>query len=252
MPETQSLTPNTIRLNRYIAQCGIASRRGADELIESGQVTVNGHKISDFGMRVNPARDHVKVGRKLIKPEEEVITYMFHKPPSVLTTMKDPQDRLTVADYFKKEKLRLFPVGRLDWDSEGLLIMTNDGDLAQNILHPKYEIPKTYLVKLNDMPTERDLERLRKGVSILGGKAKADKVEVLENRGKGRHPWIKIIISEGRNRQIRRMIERIGFDTLKLQRVAIGGLSIGSLKRGQYRPLTQADIKKIFKRFSND
>ena len=140
-------------------------------------------------------------------------------------------------------------MGRLDWDSEGLLIMTNDGDLSQQILHPKFEIPKTYLVKLSDHPTEKDLEKLRKGVSIVGGKASVDHVELLENRGKGRHPWLKIVISEGRNRQIRRMIEKIGLDTLKLQRVAIGALSIGPLKRGQYRELSLKDIKKIFKKF---
>lgn len=249
MPENQPNPTNQVRLNRFIAQCGVASRRGADELIESGRVTINGHRVKEHGCKVDPFNDHVKVGNKLIKPEEELKTFMFHKPPSVMTTMKDPQGRITVADFFKDEKLRLFPVGRLDWDSEGLLIMTNDGDLTQKILHPSHEIPKTYLVKLNDHPTEKDLDKLRNGVSIVGGKAKADVVELLEKRGKGRHPWIKIIISEGRNRQIRRMVEKMGFDTMKLQRVAIGGLSIGPLKRGQYRQLTPKDIQRIFKKF---
>ena len=124
MPENQSYSPNTVRLNRFIAQCGVASRRKADELIENGQVTVNGHRITEHGRRVNPLKDHVKVGRKLIRPEQEKEVYMFHKPPRVLTTLEDPEGRPTVADYFKKTKTRLFPVGRLDWDSEGLLVMT--------------------------------------------------------------------------------------------------------------------------------
>jgi len=242
----------TIRLNRYIAQSGVASRRKADQLIEEGVVTLNGRVVKELGTQVDPKKDHVKVGSKLIRPANQAVVIAFYKPPQVMTTMSDPEGRPTVADYFKHIKVRLFPVGRLDWDSEGLLIMTNDGDLAQEILHPKYEVPKTYLVKVPGKPTDSQLNKLREGVRISGGRAQADRVEVLPNRGTDKYAWIKIIISEGRNRQIRRMLEKVRLDVVKLQRVAIGGLRIGQLKRGEHKILDAQAIARIFKNFPKD
>lgn len=242
-----SESSTTIRLNRFLSQCGVSSRRKADELIEEGRVSVNGHIIKKLGVQIDPLKDHVKVGSKMIRPTAEPMVIAFNKPPRVLTTMSDPEGRPTVADYFTKFKVRLFPVGRLDWDSEGLLIMTNDGELSQKILHPKHEVPKTYLCKVLGKPTAEKLRKLRDGISIIGGKVNAEKVEVLPNRGTDKYTWIKVVITEGRNRQIRRMFEKIDSDVIKLQRVAIGGLRIGTLRKGEHKILNNLDVKKIFK-----
>jgi 23S rRNA pseudouridine2605 synthase len=249
MSPTLQKPARKIRLNKFLAQTGIASRRKADALIEEGRVFVNGRAIKELGTQIDPLRDQVRVGNKILRPETRGVVIAFYKPPQVLTTMFDPEGRPTVADYFQKSKERLFPVGRLDWASEGLLIMTNDGDLAQQIQHPKHDVPKTYLVKVPGRPTPAQIERLKKGVTITRGKASADKVEKLPNRGTDKYSWIKIVISEGRNRQVRRMLEKVGLDVVKLQRVAIGGLRIGSLKRGEFKVLTPVLIDRIFKRF---
>ena len=159
--------------------------------------------------------------------------------------MSDPQGRTTVADFFSRVKGRVFPVGRLDWDSEGLLLMTNDGRFAQEVAHPKKEIPKTYLVKLDGQPTAEQLAKLKRGVSIVGGKVKALHVEKIQ-RGANKYGWYKIVITEGKNRQVRRMFEKIGFDVKKLQRVAIGKLTIGKTRKGEFRELTEKDLRRVF------
>lgn len=244
MPRNQ--TDFTLRLNKYIADCGISSRRKADELIEDGKVQVNSHTVTELGLKINPYKDQVKVRGKVVRPPADKVYLMFNKPTKVVTSTSDPEGRPTVTDFFKKNKKRLFPVGRLDWDTEGLLLMTNDGDFAQEILHPRNEIPKTYMVKLDGSPSEEQLNKLRRGVSIPdGGKVSAKYIERIQ-KGSKQYDWIRIIITEGRNRQIRKMFQKIGFDVKKLRRIAIGALKLGSVKKGEFRELTALDLHKIF------
>lgn len=199
-----------------------------------------------LGTMVHPTKDTVVVEGKTIKPFQDLVYVMFNKPPRIMTTMNDPDGRPSVADYFVKAKLRLFPVGRLDWDSEGLLILTNDGDFAQRVSHPKSSIPKTYLVKVDGQPTHEDLQKLMRGVPIVGGKAFALLAETVERKTSDKYDWIKVIINEGRNRQIRQMFEKIGYDVMKLQRVAIGRLRLGPLDKGKFRIMTDEDIARVF------
>ena len=236
-----------IRLNKYIAECGLASRRRADELINEGSVVVNGKKVYELGTKVRPSIDRITVSGKPIKPPTHKIYILFNKPKNVVTTMEDPEGRPAIADYFDRLPVRVFPVGRLDWDSEGMILLTNDGEFAQKVNHPSQDIYKTYLVKISGHPSEDNLERLRRGVSVIGGKVAAKNIERVKRGDSDKYDWIKIMISEGKNRQIRRMFEKIGFDVMKLQRVAIGRLRMpGTLKRGEYLFLTQAGLDKIF------
>ncbi|MCB0349585.1 MAG: rRNA pseudouridine synthase [Bdellovibrionales bacterium] len=237
---------NLVRLNKYIASCGVASRRKADWLILDGKVRVNGKTITEVGVQVDPVRDAIVVNNKLIRAIQDNVYVMFHKPAKVVTTMNDPEGRPCISDYLDKAKIRLFPVGRLDWDSEGLLLLTNDGAFAQKVAHPKHHVAKTYMVKLDGQPTDQHLQKLTKGISIIGGKAHALAVRRMEGRGSDKYDWVKIIINEGRNRQIRMMFEKLGFDVKKLQRVAIGALKIGTLERGKIKILFEDDLKKIF------
>lgn len=230
-----------------MADCGVSSRRHADRMIEEGQVTVNGKKVYELGAKVDPQNDKVLVNGKLIKKFSQKLYVIFNKPRGVLTSMEDPLNRPTVADFLEKVPARVFPVGRLDWDSEGLLILTNDGDYAHKITHPKEEVTKTYLVKVDGQPEPRHLQKLRDGVSIVGGKVSAKHVEKIKRtEGSDKYDWYKIVITEGKNRQIRQMFEKIGFDVLKLQRVAIGRLRLGALGRGEVAFLADNAINTVF------
>jgi 23S rRNA pseudouridine2605 synthase len=237
-----------IRLNKYISECGIASRRRADELINEGHVVVNGKKVYELGTKVRPLVDRITVSGKPIKPTTHKVYILFNKPKNVVTTMEDPEGRPAISDYFERLPVRVFPVGRLDWDSEGMILLTNDGEFAQKVNHPSEEILKTYMVKVSGHPSQDALDRLRRGVSIVGGgKVAAKGIERIRKGDSDKYDWIKIMISEGKNRQIRKMFEKIGFDVMKLQRVAIGRLRMPTaLKRGEYLFLTYAGIEKIF------
>ena len=238
-------SPQLVRLNKFIADAGICSRRKADELIESGQITLNGKRVFEHGVKVDPDSDKVLVKGKPILTKAELVYYVVHKPQNVVTTMDDPIGRPTIADLIKSKK-RIFPVGRLDWDTEGLLLMTNDGKFAQNVAHPTKEISKTYLAKINGKLEPQHVKRLLNGVTIVGGKVSAKQVERARKGTSGKYEWIKIVITEGKNRQVRKMFEKIGFDVLRLQRVAIGDLKLGSLKKGEYRKLTIAELERVF------
>src|SRR6185312_12574860 len=167
----------TVRLNKYLADCGLASRRRADGIISSGQVQVNGKTVFELGVKIEPGIDRVVVDGKTVKPPTQKIYVIFNKPENVLTTMEDPEGRPTVAGFMEQLPVRVFPVGRLDWDTEGLLLLTNDGDFAQKVMHPREEIPKTYLAKLDGKPTPVQLAKLLRGVTIPGGRVKALFVE---------------------------------------------------------------------------
>ena len=238
-----------VRLNKLIADSGLASRRHADRMIEEGQVTVNGKRVYELGIKVDPVNDRILVDGKVLRKPAQKLYLMFNKPKGVLTTMEDPEDRPTIAGYLEEVPARVFPVGRLDWDSEGLLILTNDGDFANKVMHPKLEVTKTYLVKISGQPEPYQIDKLRKGVSIVGGRVRARHIEKIHKQGENKsdkYDWYKIVITEGKNRQIRQMFEKIGFDVMKLQRVAIGRLRIGGLQTGDLVYLNDVALERIF------
>ncbi len=242
-----------VRLNKLLAERGVASRRGSDKMIEEGQVTVNGKKVYELGIKVNPNVDKISVSGKPLRSKNQNLYIMFNKPKNVITSMNDPLERVTVADYMHDVPGRVYPIGRLDWDSEGLILLTNDGDFAQKVMHPKEEVTKTYHVKLNGQPQIYQIKKLLTGVPIPGaGKVKAKLVEKLKavkeknKKTSDKNDWYKIIITEGKNHQVREMFKKIGFDVIKLQRVAIGKLRIGSLERGSFVYLNDAAIERVF------
>lgn len=248
------MTPtNLVRLNKLLAERGIASRRGADKLIEEGQVMVNGKKVYELGVKVHPSKDKITIGGKPLKTKFENLYIMFNKPKNVITSMNDPLGRPTVADFMADVPTRVFPIGRLDWESEGLLILTNDGEFAQKVMHPKTEVTKTYHVKLNGQPLGYQIKKLLTGVTIPGGRVRAKHVEKIKvskedksQKVSDKSDWYKIVITEGKNHQVREMFKKIGFDVQKLQRVAIGKLRIGKLDRGQFVYLNEAAAERVF------
>ena len=245
-------SPDSIRLNKLLAERGLASRRGADKLIADGHVVVNGKKVYELGIKVNPNKDKITVDGKTIKSKQENIYIMFNKPKNVITSMNDPLGRPTVADFVGDLPARVFPIGRLDWDSEGLLILTNDGDYAQRVMHPKTEVTKTYHVKLDGQPEPYKIKKLSAGVSIPGGRVRAKHIEKLKTpksdtkKTSEKNDWYKIVITEGKNHQVREMFKKIGYDVIKLHRVAIGKLRIGTLDRGQMVFMNDAAAERVF------
>lgn len=232
------------RLQKIIAEMGLASRRHAEELILEGRVTVNG-KAAVIGMKADPFRDHIKVdGRLLVNPEKKVY-YIFHKPRGVVTSLSDPEGRPTVADFLKGIRQRVYPVGRLDYDSEGMLLLTNDGDFAHAILHPSKKIPKTYLVKVKGVLEEEDIEKLRTGIRLdrtVTAPAKVKRLRKTENNS-----WVEMTIYEGKKRQIRRMLERVGHPVLRLMRIRISGLEMGDIKPGMFRRILPEELRDILR-----
>lgn len=222
-----------VRINKYIAGFGVASRRRAEELILEGRVTLNGKVVYELGTQVLPDQDAVKVDGKLLASKSKPIYVLLNKPRGYVTTLKDPEGRPTVKDLLKGLKTRVFPVGRLDFESEGLLLLTNDGEFAQKLTHPQEPLTKEYLVKIEGKPDYKELERLKTGVPLADGRARA--LELEKVRKGDNHDWYRIVVREGRNKMVQRMFERVGFDVLKVKRVAIGKLSIGRLDRGEYR-----------------
>ncbi|MBX3034426.1 MAG: rRNA pseudouridine synthase [Bdellovibrionaceae bacterium] len=244
---SDSRADQSVRLNKLIADSGLASRRQADRLIEEGHVTVNGKRVFELGVKVDPAHDRVMVDGKPLKKQSQKLYLLFNKPLGVLTTMDDPHDRPTIADYLEKVPVRVFPVGRLDWNSEGLILLTNDGDFANKVMHPSAEVTKTYLVKINGQARPDQIQKLLKGVTIIGGRVAAKSIEKIRRPdGSDQYDWYKMVITEGKNRQIRQMFEKIGFDVMKLQRVAIGCLRLGSLRKGEVVFLNDAALEKVF------
>lgn len=230
------------RIQKILAQMGVASRRKAEELIIEGRVTVNG-KVATLGMKADIEKDHIKVNGKLLLKPEKKIYLILNKPRGVVTSLYDPEGRPTIKDLLKDMKYRVFPVGRLDYDSEGLLLITNDGDFAHSILHPSKKIPKTYLVKVKGKLSDEKIQILRGGVYLEDGITAPAKV--IKIRESEKNCWLQITIYEGRKRQIRRMLEKIGHPVLRLKRIAIGNLRLNRLKPGEYRILTQRDIDKL-------
>lgn len=228
-----------MRINKAIAELGICSRRKADELILQGKVKLNGEKVLSLGIQVDLERDFLEVdGQRKEKPENKVVL-MLHKPEGVLTSVGDPSGRKTVMHFMDGVKERLFHVGRLDFDTSGLLLMTNDGDLAQKLMHPAKQVEKCYIATLMGIPSEKAMEVFEKGLDIEGKKTAPAKIKILRRMSK--QCEVEIKIHEGRNRQIRKMCQKLGYKVLFLTRISIGEIQLGDLKVGQYRFLNEQE-----------
>lgn len=236
------MTDGKVRLQKFLAECGIASRRKSEELIDAGKVKVNG-RVASVGDKVNPKKDTVTVnGKKVIKQKDKTYV-LLHKPRGFITTMSDEMDRKCVAQLIKDVPGRVFPVGRLDRDSEGMLLFTNDGEFANAMTHPTKHVPKTYRVTVRPYITEEQITALTTGIIIDDRKTAPAEVRVItkeENR-----VVLEIILYEGRNRQIRKMCEEIGLDVARLKRTAIGSIKLGMLKQGAWRNLTDDEVRKL-------
>jgi len=245
MPHAQ-----TIRLNKFLAQCGVASRRGADDLVFSGRVAVNGETADSPGLQVNPARDRVTVDRKPVRlpGAEAEITILLHKPVETVTTARDPQGRTTVLDLLPPQIVdrRPFPVGRLDFYSEGLLLLTTDGELCHRLTHPKWHLPKVYEVTIRGAVPEKAIRTMQSGMTLREGDRLAPAEVVLHPPVAGSQV-LEITLVQGLNRQIRRMCDELGLTILRLCRVRQGPVELGKLKRGQWRELTDAELAALKK-----
>jgi pseudouridine synthase len=230
-------------LQKVLARAGIASRRQCELLIAAGRVRVNGQVVRTQGVRVQPERDRIQVDGQTVR-SQEAVTILLHKPAGYITSRSDPQGRPVVISLLPPTGLpRLFPVGRLDWDTEGLLVLTNDGELAYALTHPRYGVRKVYHAKVRGHPTSEALARLTRGVVCDGEPLKALAVEMLHPTRQ--NAWIAISLDQGRYRQVRRMCEAVGHPVLRLLRVALGPIHLGSLPRGAWRPLTPAELQSL-------
>lgn len=227
------------RLHKYIAECGVASRRKAEELIRAGRITVNGEAVTKMGIKVDGAKDKVALDGKMIRPETRTIYIKLNKPRGYVSSCRSERGERTVLDLVKDIKERLYPVGRLDMDSEGLLILTNDGEAANRLMHPRYEHEKEYVVRLRSPVTGRQLEQLAKGIEIDGQRTLPAKIKLLGETE------FSIILKEGKKRQIRRMVEVTGNRVIGLKRVRIGKLTLGKLPTGKYAHLTSSEIHSL-------
>jgi len=234
------------RLQKIIAAAGVASRRKAEELISSGRVQVNGQVITELGTKADPEHDHIRVNGKLLHGAERYTYLVLNKPRGYVTTVSDPEKRPTVMDLVRGVRGRLYPVGRLDWASEGLLLMTNDGDLANGLMKAGSNVAKTYVVKVAGQLEEEKLEKLRRGVSIAEKNGKRvrtapARVRVLREAD---NPWLEVVLTEGRNRQIRKMFEEVGHHVEKIRRVSYGPLSL-DVPPGKFRNLTLEEVTRL-------
>ena len=237
-----------VRLQKYMAECGIASRRKSEELIAKGYVKVNGEIVTEPGIKIDPAVDKIEF-RNVdfeIKPEKKVYI-MLNKPVGYITSVKDERGRSTVMDLLKDIKERIVPVGRLDMYTSGLLLFSNDGDFINKITHPSHETTKTYVIKTRGIPTEKDVEKLRNGVPVDDYVTSPAKVEVLLRDNTNNVSRIRVEIHEGRNRQVRKMVEAIGLSTIALNREAVGNLTLEGLNKGEWRYLTEEEVNDLIK-----
>jgi 23S rRNA pseudouridine2605 synthase len=234
------------RLQKIIAAAGVASRRKAEELITSGHVQVNGTTITELGSKADPETDHIRVNGKLLHGEQRHLYLLLNKPKGYVTTVNDPEHRPTVMDLLRGVKGRVYPVGRLDYASEGLLLVTNDGELANRLMKAASHVPKTYLVKVAGTPNEEAIAKLRSGVTIAIDDRKRARTAPAAIRmvKEAANPWYEITLIEGRNRQIRRMFEAVGHHVEKIKRVRYGPLTL-DVPPGQYRALTAKEVQRL-------
>jgi len=230
------------RIQKILSRAGVASRRHAEEMMREGRVTVNGAVITELGSKADLDTDHIKVDGKLIHAPKRMVYLALHKPDDTVTTVEDPQGRNTVMDLLHGVKERVYPVGRLDYHSEGLLLLTNDGELANAILSAATHLPKTYLVKVNGRLTGEQEQQFREGIPLSGRRTMPAGLKLLRE---AENPWYEVRLYEGRNNQIRLMFKHLGRLVEKLNRVRIGPLELGSLKPGQFRHLTEQEVHQL-------
>ena len=230
-----------IRLQKWLSQAGVASRRKAEELIQTGKVAVNGTVITELGARADTTWDKVTVNGQPCEISVNKVYIALHKPEGVVTTVSDPFNRPTVMDYIPAD-MHCYPVGRLDYDTSGLLIMTNDGAFAQHLAHPKHQVVKTYVAVVKGFPTKEALASFRSGLMIEGRRTAPCQVEVIKKEPNAK---LRIKLHEGRNRQVRKMCEAIGHPVMSLKRVEVGPVKLGALPRGQWRHLTKGELKAL-------
>jgi 23S rRNA pseudouridine2605 synthase len=236
------------RLQKIIAHAGYASRREAEAMIREGRITVNGKTVTELGSKADPDRDHIKVDGKLITRAEDHRYILIYKPKEVMTTVEDPQGRRTVIDLVRGVRERIYPVGRLDFHSEGLVLLTNDGELAYKVSHPKHGSVKTYNVKVRGVPEERIIDKLRRGITIEGKRTLPCDIVGIKTTGKGAeagNSWWEVKLREGRTQQIRKMFQAVGHPVQKLRRVAIGPIADPKLLPGVWRELTKHEVKLL-------
>ncbi|MBI5233450.1 MAG: rRNA pseudouridine synthase [Deltaproteobacteria bacterium] len=235
------------RLQKIIANAGIASRRKAEEMILESRVRLNGKIINSLGMKADLCVDIIEVDGKRLRPPQRSLYILLNKPKGVISSTSDPEGRPVVTDFVKKaaKSERVFPVGRLDFDAEGALLLTNDGCLCTRLIHPRRKIPKKYLVKVSDVPCDKDLKRLSEGVKLEDGMTMPAKARLV--RTTKENSWIELIVVEGRNRLIKRMRARVGHSVAKLKRVEFAGLGVGGLKSGEWRFLVEKEVLQLKK-----
>lgn len=234
---------NDMRLQKFIAECGIASRRNAEKIIESGRVKVNGETVDYMGCVIDPERDVVEVDGNVLRAQAKKYYIMLNKPKNYVTTVSDDLGRPTVMHLVSDINARIYPVGRLDFDTTGLLIMTNDGDFANILTHPRHIVDKAYIARIDKPLGENQLDRLRNGIELDGVMTAPAKAENIKRPKRGFE--VKITIHEGRNRQVRRMLEAVGVNVMSLKRISIGSLTLGNLPEGKWRTLSDAEINKL-------
>lgn len=230
------------RLQKVLAEAGLASRREAERWIEQGRVTVNGQKAT-LGQQADPCRDRIEVDGKPLQSVQVKTTYLLYKPAGYVTTVKDPEGRQTVMKFLDGVPGRVFPVGRLDLNTEGLLLVTNDGDLAQKLMHPSHQVEKTYLVKVRGKIDPEAIKKLSGGLRLDDGPTAPAKVEKV--RHSRNNSWFELTLQEGRNRQVRRMCQAVGFPVSSLKRVRLGFLTLKGMRPGDVRALTQSEIRRL-------
>ncbi len=231
-----------VRLQKFLSAGGVASRREGERLILGGRVEVNGRIVTTLGTRVDPDRDIVRVDGHRVQGGGRRVYYLLHKPKGSITSSADPAGRPTVLDLLQGVRERVFPVGRLDWNSEGLLILTNDGDLAFRLTHPGNHLPKVYRVKVKGAVTAHDMEALRRGMFLDGRRTLPARVERVSGQA---NTWLEVTLYEGRKNQIRRLFDRLGHGVLKLKRIAIGPIRDRALKPGEWRRLTPEEVRRL-------
>lgn len=233
------------RLQKYMASCGVASRRKCEEIIAEGRVKVNGVTVREAGLKIQPGKDRVTVDGKEIIPANKPVYIMLNKPVGYVSTVRDQFMRPTVLDLVRGVKGRIYPVGRLDYDSEGLILLTNDGNFAYGLTHPRHKVDKTYIVVVQGSPSRKEIDRLRKGVEIDGRMTSPADIRV--ESVQGNKTTFRVVIHEGRNRQVRRMFEAIGYTVVSLKRTGIGKLQLGTLAPGKWRFLEDREVKDLYK-----
>ena len=231
------------RLQKIIAAAGVSSRRVAEQMILQGRVTVNDGIIMQLGAKADIEADEIRVDGKLILPEMSKVYLMLHKPRGYVTTLHDPEGRAVVTDLLSGISERIFPVGRLDYNSEGLLLLTNDGDFSQRVQHPRFKIPKTYMVKIEGNLTKNEVRALSEGIRLPDGNFKPESLQI--ERINRKSSWLVLTIAEGRNRLIRRGLESLGHPVVRLIRMAIADISLGNMKTGTFRHLTKKEVKHL-------